>query len=204
MAKAMYAKGEDNRSELIGTATRLFLTQGFESTTFQDLAQSSGVPKGNIYYYFKSKDELLDAVLARRLDVLDEQISLLNESSDDPLRRMNNFLDALFSPEGELVLYGCPHGSLCLELAKGKPELMEKASIVLRRLADWFTEQFRQAGVASPPAFLAFHMLMRMEGISLVGAALRDQAFMDREVQQLQRWIERQRHAPAPAALADS
>ncbi|WP_088348739.1 MULTISPECIES: TetR/AcrR family transcriptional regulator [Rhodomicrobium] len=200
MVKSMYSKGADNRSDLVAAATKLFLTRGFETTSFQDLAEDSGVPKGNIYYYFKSKDELLEAVIAGRMQVLDVQLEQLDVSSPDPLQRLNNFLTALFADTGELVLYGCPHGSLCLELAKGKDSLLPKAAVVLRRLAEWFTQQMRAAHVPGDPAQLGQHMLLRIEGITLLGATFRDPEFVGRELAQLRAWIDDLR--PATASMA--
>jgi AcrR family transcriptional regulator len=51
------------RERLIRTATRLLYRQGFAKTSLADIAQAAEVPLGNVYYYFKTKSELAEAVV---------------------------------------------------------------------------------------------------------------------------------------------
>jgi len=48
------------KNELLDTAQELFFTQGYEQTTVETIIQKVGVSKGTFYYYFKSKEDLLD------------------------------------------------------------------------------------------------------------------------------------------------
>lgn len=57
-------KPEERRQEIISTARELFETKDYESTTMQNVMDKLGIAKGTIYHYFKSKDELLEAVIA--------------------------------------------------------------------------------------------------------------------------------------------
>ena len=59
----MSAKGEATKNRVVETARRLFHVQGFSNTSMDDIIKKSGVKKGNLYFYFKSKDELGYAVL---------------------------------------------------------------------------------------------------------------------------------------------
>ncbi|NLF49600.1 MAG: TetR/AcrR family transcriptional regulator [Leptolinea sp.] len=54
---------ETRKAEIILAARRLFQTRDYEKTTMQDVMDELGIAKGTIYYYFKSKEELLDAVI---------------------------------------------------------------------------------------------------------------------------------------------
>lgn len=54
---------EERRREIIATATRLFLAEGYENTSMNDVMKALDVAKGTIYHYFTSKDELLEAVV---------------------------------------------------------------------------------------------------------------------------------------------
>ncbi|HEX6122420.1 MAG TPA: helix-turn-helix domain-containing protein [Ktedonobacterales bacterium] len=58
-------QAEQRRNQLIDTALALFAERGFERTTIKDLAETAGVAQGLVYHYFASKDELLQAVIAR-------------------------------------------------------------------------------------------------------------------------------------------
>ena len=55
------------RDKIIDMADNLFYQQGFENTSFADIANKVGISRGNFYHHFKSKDSILDAVIKRRL-----------------------------------------------------------------------------------------------------------------------------------------
>lgn len=50
--------------EILSVATRLFVTQGFDNTSMNQIREEAGISKGLIYHYFKDKDELIDQVIA--------------------------------------------------------------------------------------------------------------------------------------------
>src|SRR5262245_54395954 len=120
---AMNERGEKNREGILNAADRLFYIKGFAETSFSDIADKSGVPKGNFYYYFQSKDELLEAVVDRRIRVLRDRIGLWDLDAD-PRRRIEMFLSSFVEDETEQASYGCPYGSLCIELAKTRRDLL--------------------------------------------------------------------------------
>ncbi len=59
---------EERKNELLDAAEELFLTRGFEQTAVSDIVKKVGVAQGLFYYYFKSKDEIYNAVMERYLD----------------------------------------------------------------------------------------------------------------------------------------
>ena len=64
-------KATERRSEILQTARHLFQTKEYDKTTMQDVMDLLGIAKGTIYHYFKSKEELLEAVI---VDIADENI----------------------------------------------------------------------------------------------------------------------------------
>src|SRR5260221_12523896 len=58
----------DKRTRLIETATKLAYGRGFRETSLADIAEAARVPGGNVYYYFKSKEELGEGVVERLLE----------------------------------------------------------------------------------------------------------------------------------------
>src|SRR6266436_6182666 len=58
----------DKRTRLLETATKLAYGRGFRETSLADIAEAARVPVGNVYYYFKTKEELAEAVVERRLE----------------------------------------------------------------------------------------------------------------------------------------
>ncbi len=55
---------DERRSELIATAQQLFYTKGYERTSVSDIAKAVGVAQGTFYYYFDSKQAILEALVA--------------------------------------------------------------------------------------------------------------------------------------------
>ncbi|WIV17522.1 TetR/AcrR family transcriptional regulator [Paenibacillus polygoni] len=59
---------EDRRNEILDTAEQLFFTKGYSKTTVNDMLQAIGIAKGTFYYYFTSKEEVMDAVVMRFIE----------------------------------------------------------------------------------------------------------------------------------------
>ncbi|NUU62015.1 TetR/AcrR family transcriptional regulator [Paenibacillus agri] len=59
---------EERRNEILDTAEKLFYTKGYAGTTVNDILQEIGIAKGTFYYYFKSKEEVMDAVVMRFIE----------------------------------------------------------------------------------------------------------------------------------------
>ena len=64
----MARKSERTRQRIIEAANRLFYHRGYNQTSFSDVVEAAGVPRGNIYYYFKTKDEILEAAIDHRIE----------------------------------------------------------------------------------------------------------------------------------------
>lgn len=69
------------RQEILSVAGELFRNQGYVHTTVDAIIQKAGVAKGTFYYYFKSKEEILDALVREKVDQLCEQY---RKVADDP------------------------------------------------------------------------------------------------------------------------
>jgi AcrR family transcriptional regulator len=59
---------EERRNEILDAAEMLFFTKGYGKTTVNDVLNAIGIAKGTFYYYFKSKEEVMDAVVMRFID----------------------------------------------------------------------------------------------------------------------------------------
>ena len=81
--QARVLQADRRRSELIEAALRLFAERGFRSTTIGDIASATGTAHGLVYHYFRSKDDLLQAVLDR-YTFLPRLRTLLAVSPDRP------------------------------------------------------------------------------------------------------------------------
>jgi AcrR family transcriptional regulator len=72
----------DTRTEILEVARELFSEQGYEATSLREIAERLGITKAALYYHFKSKDEILRALLAPMGDVLTELLERLEAARD--------------------------------------------------------------------------------------------------------------------------
>lgn len=72
-------KPEERRTEIVKAARFLFQTSDYDSTTMQQVIDHLGIAKGTVYYYFKSKEELLEAVVD---DIVDESVKQMQKVID--------------------------------------------------------------------------------------------------------------------------
>ena len=73
-------------TEILNAAEPLFYSKGYHETAISDIAKKLGVAQGTIYYYFKSKEELLEALINRELSNFISKIKMMIHSNNIPLR----------------------------------------------------------------------------------------------------------------------
>ena len=184
----MGTKGEGNRQRIIDAADDLFYRRGYNQTSFQDISDATGIPRGNFYYYFKTKDEILDAVVNSRVADLSIMLNQCESETDDARERLLAFSNMLEFKRDDVVQSGCPFGSLSSELAKGDAELHEisrQAFVVLR---DWLKQQFKSLGLENADD-LAMDLLAKMQGATVLACAFKDAGFIQRSHQEIKDWI---------------
>ena len=83
-------KPQERRQEIVETARELFQKKSYESTTMQDIMNALGIAKGTIYHYFKSKEELLEAVVEDSVDAyIAGMEKVLNETEGNGLDKIH-------------------------------------------------------------------------------------------------------------------
>lgn len=71
---------DERRNEILDTAERLFQTKGYEKCTVNDILNEIAIAKGTFYYYFKSKQEVLEAVVNRFTDIVMGRVTEIIEN----------------------------------------------------------------------------------------------------------------------------
>ena len=178
----------DKREKLLEAAKTLIHRQGFNETSLADIAQASKVPLGNVYYYFKTKDDIASAVIGERLADLKALHQSL-ESAPNPKARLRKMLDLLAEHHKEYAAHGCPVGSLCQELNKKHTSLAKEADQMLRLQIKWTAAQFRMLGKRDPRA-LAHHYIATMQGAALLASTLNDCSVFTEQMGQLKIWLD--------------
>jgi AcrR family transcriptional regulator len=178
----------DKRTRLIETATKLAYGRGFRETSLADIAKAARVPVGNVYYYFKTKEELAEAVVERRL----EEFRVARAEWDrlsSPKERLLAFVGSVQANREQLARGGCPLGGLCSELHKEGGTLAKKSATLFTEPIGWLEKQFRAAGHDKDSRELAIHLFSAFQGMAAVAHGANDREVVVMEAKRLKDWI---------------
>ena len=184
----MTNSGLGKRERLIAGACRVLHEQGVEATTLADIAQAADVPVGNVYYYFKTKDELIEAAIDAHADHIQTVLAEF-ERHRSPRARLKALPLSWPEVAEQVARYGCQHGTLCQELAKRDDGLDRRAAKLMALTIDWAEEQFRLMGKRDARD-LAVGLVAAIQGTALLTSSFRDPEIMTRQAHRLARWID--------------
>jgi AcrR family transcriptional regulator len=185
----MTEKGQSSRERIIEKANRLFYTKGYNQTSFADVANEVGISKGNLHYHFSSKDDLLASVVDFRLEIITEQLAQWDEQFPDPKDRLRRFAQMLLNEQADVVRYGCPMGSLNVELGKCQLNLKSKAREMFDVFQAWLEKTFKQLGKKNSRS-LSRHLIAMTQGAALVGYVYGDAKLLKEEHKNINDWID--------------
>jgi len=178
------------RDRIVGAADDLFYRQGYEQTSFAHIAEAVGITRGNFYHHFKSKDEMLDAVIGARLASTARMLEQWELDAETPRERIRSFIRILIANQSKIMSYGCPVGTLCTELAKLDHPAQEDASRLFTLFRSWLAQQFTRLGRRKDADELAMHLLAQSQGVSTLANTFRDREFVEREVGRMDAWLD--------------
>ena len=180
----------DTRQNIVAAADELFYQRGFEGASFADIAAQVGISRGNFYHHFKTKDDILNAVIAARLEHTRAMIKVWELESESPRARIQSYIDILVANRAKIKKYGCPVGELCTELAKlGHPARAE-ANKLFTLFRVWLRRQFALLGREAEADALAMYVLSRSQGAAVMASAFHDEKFLKSEARDLSAWLD--------------
>ncbi len=183
---------QSTRERIVQAADRLFYRQGYEHTSFADIAAAVNISRGNFYHHFKTKDDILDAVIARRVVRTRGMLARWEIDGDDPLARVRSFINILLANRRAIKRHGCPVGTLSSELAKLNHDARGDANTLFTLFRQWLGRQFSLAGCGTRADDLAMHVLAMSQGVATLANAFADDAFIEREVARMNVWVAEQ------------
>lgn len=186
----MPKKSDKTKQRIIEAANQLFYHKGYYQTSFSDVVDAANVPRGNIYYYFKTKDQILQAAINYRLVRIQQMLDNWSGEYRTPVERLHRFLDILDNSADSLSRFGCPMGSLNMELGKEQLENQAHAAKLFRVFEHWLSDQFSELGYAGRAHELAMRLIAFGQGISMLTHVHKDPNFARREKNRLADWIE--------------
>ena len=186
----MSNKCELLRQRIVAAADQLFYQQGYENTSFSDIANEVNISRGNFYYHFKSKDDILNAVIDKRLGDIENTLHEWEKNSPDPKNRILSYINMLHQNKESITKHGCPVGVMCTELNKLNHLMHSDVSRLHLLFKNWLSKQFKELGHKKDAQNLAMHLLSRAQGIASITSAFEDKSFLKREIKTLTNWLE--------------
>lgn len=185
----MVQQAGNSKAKIIQAADQLFYVHGYNQTSFSDIAAETGIPRGNFYYYFKTKDEILTAVLEHRADQIGSLLQACEEYSDDPKQQLLYLIEILVREEENIIQYGCPLGSLSTELSKVSLTLQQQVALIFETIRLWIDKKLCACGLADRSDMLSMEILSRLQGTTVLANVYHDAAFLRRSAAQHKLWL---------------
>jgi len=180
------------RERLVAAATQLLHQRGIERTTLADIAHLAEVPPGNIYYYFKTKDDVIAAVVAAHAEQVGSALAAIESRFRSPKAMLKALVQELAGQSEIVARYGCPLGSLCSELDKRLDAPDFAAAKLMLLIIDWAEARFKDLGRGSQSRALAVDLLAAYEGSALLANTMRDPKVLSDAAERIDRWIDAQ------------
>src|SRR5918995_4383943 len=177
------------RERLVGAACDLVYRQGVERTTLADIAEAADVPVGNVYYYFKTKNDIVAAVVQTHVEQIESTLFALEHRHRNPKARVKALVGVVAQQRNSIAHHGCPYGSLCSELAKRAEGSEPLAAQLMQVLLGWAEQQFRSMGRRHAHD-LAVELVAAHQGSAVLANALGQPEILARQARRLERWIE--------------
>jgi TetR/AcrR family transcriptional repressor of nem operon len=188
------------RNHIVKAADQLFYRQGYEHTSFSDIADAVQISRGNFYYHFRTKDEILDAVIEARLANTQKMLDQWEREGQSPADRIRSFINILIANRADIKRFGCPVGTLTTELVKLGHDSQDEANRLFTLFRTWLRRQFTLLGRKADADALAMHLLARSQGVATLAAAFHDEKFIRQEVRQMRAWLDAYLESATPKA----
>jgi AcrR family transcriptional regulator len=178
----------DSRTRLLNAAEKVAYRYGFTTASIADIAKQAQVPLGNIYYYFKTKDEIGGAIINQRVSRFRNTLRELDKA-DSPAERLCGFVQLKIDNCEGLARGGCPVGTLCTELQKHGGPVSRKSRVLFAEALDWMEAQFKALGKEEDSRGLAIHLLSATQGVSVLAHTFHNPSLVKLEAARLKKWI---------------
>ena len=180
----------NKRDRLIESAAMLFHHIGLSATSLADIAKHADIPIGNVYYYFKTKEELALAAVAKRKEQFSASYALLEEHIDDPRQRLIESMYYFEKVRDEYTKYGCPVGKIIVDADVEKDPVVQMAAQIFVEFVSWAERQFRQLGHSNDARRYAVSLMSGIQGAAIMAKAMGNPEVISNEILRLVVWVE--------------
>jgi TetR/AcrR family transcriptional repressor of nem operon len=189
----------DTKKRLVDAGVTLIRARGFNATSLDDICAAAGVTKGGFFHYFKSKDDLAKAAIARfNQGKIHEYENAPFRKHADPLDRVFGRLDFVQSSIGapNKMTKGCLIGMLAQELSSTNPELRQACEQTFAAIAADFEKDLAEAKATyapkatfNPKNTAHFYVTM-VQGSLLLAKANQNTAVLSDNISEFRHYLE--------------
>jgi AcrR family transcriptional regulator len=173
------AKRNDKRDVLIATAAGLFWRQGYAVTSLADISTHSGIPLGNIYYYFKSKAELALGVADIFAVETGNMLADITEADQNPRARLQLLIEKLAQSLKSRVEHGCPIALGIRDFRNDSPAAAARAAEAFSLLIGFIGRELGRSGIRPSTALgIARNAVTEWQGGIMLAHGLKDPAVL--------------------------
>lgn len=181
---------QNKRERLIESAASLFHRKGLATTSLADIAKHADIPIGNVYYYFKAKEELALAVVEKRKQQFDAAYALLEEAIEDPRQRLVEAVKSFGNERDQYAKYGCPIGRIIEDADVSIDNVAKAAAEIFSGFVNWAERQLAQLGHTEDARKYAISLMSGIQGAILISKSFGNPQILSDEVERLTVWLQ--------------
>lgn len=181
---------QNKKERLIDSAATLFHRNGLMATSLADIAKHAEIPIGNVYYYFKTKDDLALAATLKRREQFATAYMLLSENIADPRARLIEAVNYYNEVSDDYSKYGCPIGKIINDTDTEKDPISKTAAAILADFVAWASVQFEQLGHEQDAGRYAISLMAGIQGAVLMAKTFQNPQIITDESTRLIIWLE--------------
>jgi AcrR family transcriptional regulator len=184
------SKSARNRDALISAAARLFWQSGYRGTSIAHIAEAAGIPVGNVFYYFRTKADVAQAVASGFVADTQDMIDEIAAASADPRKRLQLLAHRLAASQRVRLAHGCPVAAAVREFRGDAAAASLCAAEVFTLIAGFVSAETGRTGMRPALALAAGRAAVaEWQGGIVLGHALSDAAVIAESARRLSRLL---------------
>lgn len=189
-AGAKRGKGRANREAIVAAAADLFWREGYASATLAGVAAAAGIPPGNLFYYFRTKAELAQAVAEIFVAETEAMLRATEGEEADPRRRLAALVARLSRSLRSRVAHGCPIALCVRDFRAQAPEASDRAAEAFALLIGFMARELGRTGLRPSLALAQSRAaLAEWQGGMMLAHALKDASVLSESFRRMERLL---------------
>lgn len=177
------------RLMIVSAAQSHIYRKGFNSTSYANIANETHLGKGNIQYHFKSKDDILQAVIDQQIEGIREKLEGWSLDCGSAYDCIERFIAMVEKNAKNLSLYGCPMGTLNSELGKDNRDQQHQARAMFDFFLRWLEARFHSIMPRNEARSRAEQLMVMAQGASLLAHTYEDPKIIRRQTKVMRKWL---------------